>query len=61
MFTKHCGREAMQSFIKLQELVNLDEPPLGGSSAATTSGQPKGEAMELDDDDEEQEEDTLGV
>lgn len=48
----------MQSFVKLQELVNLDEPPLGGSSIVTASGHPKGEAMKLDDNDKEQEEDT---
>ena len=48
----------MQSLVKLHDLV---EPPLGGSSAATTSWNPKGEAMELDGDNEEQEEDMLGV
>ena len=37
------------------------EPPLGGSSIATTSGKPKGEVIELDDDDEEKEEDILGI
>jgi hypothetical protein len=47
--------------VKLQDLVDLAEPPLGGLSIATASGQPKGEAMELDDDDEEQEVDILGV
>ena len=47
--------------VKLQDLVDLVEPPLGGSSTTTTSGQPKGEAIELDDNGEEQEEDILGV
>ena len=53
MFVKHYRREAMRSLVKLQDLVDLVEPPLGGSFVVTTSGQRKGEAMELDDDDEE--------
>ena len=61
VFVKHCRREAMRSLVKLQDLVELDEPPLGGSSVATTLGYPKGQAMDLDDDDEEQEEDMSGV
>ena len=53
VLVKHYRREAMQSMVKLQDLVNLVKPHLGGSSATSTSGKPKGEAMELDDDDEE--------
>ena len=47
--------------VKLQNLFDLVKSPLGASSAVTTSGQPKGEVVELDDYDEEQEEDMLGV
>ena len=47
--------------VKLQDLIDLAEPPLGGSTIASTSMKPKDEAMELDDDDEEHEEDTTGV
>ena len=57
MFAKHYRREAMRSMVKLQDLVDLAEPPLGGSFVVIASGKPKGEAMELDEDDEEQEED----
>ena len=46
--------------MKLQDLVDLVEPPLQGTSAVTALGQTKEEAMELDDDEEEQEEDMLG-
>lgn len=58
VFTKHYRREAMRSMVKLRDLVDLDEPPLAGSTTVSALGQPKGEAMELDDDDEEQEDDT---
>ena len=51
----------MRSLGKLQDLVDLAEPPLGGSSAATTSGQPTGKVVELDNDDEEKEEDMSGI
>ena len=47
--------------VKLQDLVDLVEPPFGGSSVVIASRQPKGEVMELDDDDEEKEEDMSGV
>lgn len=47
--------------VKLQDLVDLDEPPLGWSSTMLSSGKPKDTVMELDDDDEEQEEDILGI
>lgn len=59
-FAKHYWREAMRSLVKLQDLVDLVEPPLGGTPAMKTSRQTKEEAMELDDEEEEQEEDTLG-
>ena len=51
----------MRSLGKLQDLVDLAETPLVGSSSTTTSGQPKGEVVELNDDDEEQEEDMSGI
>lgn len=41
--------------MKLQDLLDLVKPPLGGSS-----GKPKREAMELDDNDKEQEKDMSG-
>lgn len=44
----------MRSLVMLQDLVDLVEHPLGGSSIVTTLGQPKGEVMELDDDDDEE-------
>ena len=46
--------------VKLQDLVDLAEIPLGGTSVATTSGSTNEEEMDLDDDEEEQEEDMLG-
>lgn len=48
----------MRSLVKLQDLVYLVEPPLGGTPATTTLGQSKEEAMELDDEEEDQEEAT---
>ena len=51
----------MRSMVKLQDLVDLVEPPLGGTSGASTSDHPKDEAMELDGEDEYQDEATAGA
>lgn len=51
-FVKHYWREAMHSLVKLQDLVDLVEPPLGGTHPTTASGQTKDEAMELDAEEE---------
>ena len=50
----------MRKLVKLQDLVDLVEPPLGGFLAMTSSGQMKDEAMELDEEEEEHEEDMSG-
>lgn len=42
----------MRSMVKLQDLVDLAEPLVGGTSKALTSDHPKDEAMELDEEDE---------
>lgn len=49
----------MHNLMKLQDLVDLVKPPLGGNPATRTSGQLKEEAMEMDDEEEEKEEATL--
>ena len=59
-FAKHYQREAMHNLVKLQDLVDLVDPPLGGTPATIVSEHTKEEAMELDDEEEEQEEDTSG-
>ena len=38
--------------VKLHDLEDLGEPPLGGNSGAMTSNHPKDEAMDLDGVDE---------
>lgn len=47
-FAKHCQREAMCSLVKLQDLAELVEPPLGGTSTTISLGKTKEEVMELD-------------
>jgi hypothetical protein len=47
----------MCSLVKLQDLVDLVEPPLVGFSETTSSGQMKNEAMELEEEEEEHMED----
>ena len=59
-FAKHYQREALRSLLKLQDLVDLVEPPWGGSSSATAMRQPLGEVMELDEGKLDKEEATSG-
>ena len=59
-FAKHYQREAMRNLVKLQDLVDLTEPPLGGTSTMETSRKMKDEVMELDDEEVEREEDATG-
>ena len=37
-FAKHYHKEVMRSLVKIQDLVDLAEPPLGGLSASTSAG-----------------------
>ena len=45
----------MRGLVKIQDLVDLAEPPLGGPSTATSTGQQRNEDMELDAEEEEPE------
>ena len=56
-FAKHYLKESMRSLVKLQDLVELGEAPLGSFAATTSLCQMKNEAMGLD---EEHVEDTRG-
>ena len=53
-FAKHYRKEVMCSLVKIQDLVDLAEPPLGGLSATTSSGQMRNEEMELEAEEEEE-------
>lgn len=55
VFAKHYRKEVMRGLVKIQDLVDLAEPPLGGLSAATSTGQRRSEDMELDVEEEESE------
>ena len=46
----------MRGLVKLKDLEELTEPPLGGTLEATTSGSPKEEMLDLDVEDDIQEE-----
>ena len=61
VFAKYQWRDAIRSMVKLQDLVDLVEPPLGGTSGASTSDHPKDEVMELDEEDEYQDDATTGT
>lgn len=61
VFVKYQRWEAMRSMVKLQDLVDFSEPPLGGTSGALTSYHRKDEAMELDEEDVYQDEATAGA
>ena len=50
-------REIMRGLVKLNELEEVAEPPLGGTSEASTSGLPKDEMQDLGEDDTALEED----
>ena len=54
VFAKYQRQEAMRCMVKLQDLVDLAEPPLGGTSGAPTLDHSKDEAMDLDGADEYQ-------
>ena len=52
-FSKHYRKEVMRILVKIQGLVDLAEPPLGGLSASTLVGQRRNNEMELDAGEEE--------
>ena len=52
VFGKYQWREAMRCMVKLQDLVDLEEPPLGGTLGAPNSDHSKDEVMDLDGADE---------
>ena len=58
---KYQWRKAISIMVKLQDLVDLVEPPLGETSGASTSDHPKDEMMELDEEDEYQDEATASA
>ena len=43
----------MRGLVKIQDLVDLAKPPLGGLSAATSAGQRRSEYMELNVEEED--------
>ena len=49
MYARFQRHEIMRCMLKLNDLEELVEPPLGGTSGASTSGLPKDEAMDLDE------------
>ena len=59
-FAKHYQKELIHSLVKIQDLVDLVETPLGGLSTMTSSGQMRNEEMDLDEEEEEQAKDTPG-
>ena len=54
-FAKHYHKEVMRSLVNIQDLVDLAEPPLGGFSMCTLTGQRQNDEMELNAGEEEQE------
>ena len=54
-FAKHYRKEVMRILVKIKDLVDLAEPPLGGLSASTFVGQKRNDEMELDTGEEEHE------
>ena len=59
-FEKHYPKESMRSLVKLQDLLDLAEPPLGSFAATASLGQMKNEVMGLDKEEEEHVEHTQG-
>ena len=49
VFAKLQRRDIMRSMVKLHDLVDLAEPPWRSMAEASSSGQPRDEAMELDE------------
>ena len=60
VFAKHYQKEVMCGLVKIQDLLDLVEPPLGGLSSATSVGQWCSEDMELDVEEEELEPNSQG-
>ena len=56
-FVKFQRWEIMRGLVKLNDLEEVVEPPLGGTPEATTLGQPKDEMLDLEVDDAVSEED----
>ena len=50
----------MRTLVKIQDLVDVVEPPLGGLSTTTSSGQIKNEEMDLNEEEKEHVKDTWG-
>ena len=48
VFAKHYRKEIMRGLVKIQDLVDLAEPPQGGLLATTSARQWRSEDMELD-------------
>ena len=53
VFAKHYRKEVMRSLVKIKDLVDLVELPLGGLSASTFASQRRNDKMELDAREEE--------
>jgi hypothetical protein len=56
-FTKFQCREIMWGLVKLNELEEVVEPPLGGMSESSTLGPPKDEMLDLEEEDTAPEDD----
>ena len=59
-FSKHYRKELMCSLVKIQDLVDLAKPPLGGVFSSTFVCQRWNDEMELNTGEEEQEQNTQG-
>lgn len=59
-FAEHYQTKVMRSLVKIQDLVDLAEPPLGGLSTSTSSSQMRNGEMEMDAGEEEQAQNTQG-
>ena len=55
VFAKHYRKEVMHRLVKIQDLVDLAEPLMGGLFASMSMGQRRNDEMELDMGEEEQE------
>ena len=53
VFSKHYPKDVMRTLVKIQDLVDLVEPPMEGISASTSAGQWWSDEMELDANEEE--------
>ena len=54
-FSKFYRKEVMRSLVKIQDLVDLADLPLGGLSTSTSTGQRWSNEMELDAEEEKSE------